>query len=81
MTMASAPVPVHAAKTHLSQLIERALAGEEIVISRGSTPVVRLVPVNAVSARTPGRWAAALGDCSAVLEPLPEAELAEWERG
>ncbi len=36
---------VHEAKTHLSKLLERAEAGEEIVIARGGKPVARLVPV------------------------------------
>lgn len=37
-------VPVNEAKTQLSRLIERVLAGEEIVIRRGSEPVAKLVP-------------------------------------
>lgn len=41
------PVPIHFAKTHLSRLIQRAQAGEEVVIARGKAPVVRLVPVTA----------------------------------
>lgn len=36
-------VSVHEAKTHLSRLIERVLAGEEVVIARNKQPVVRLV--------------------------------------
>ncbi|MBY0521359.1 MAG: type II toxin-antitoxin system prevent-host-death family antitoxin [Sphingomonas sp.] len=36
-------VSVHEAKTHLSRLIERVLAGEEVIISRNKEPVVRLV--------------------------------------
>jgi prevent-host-death family protein len=36
---------MHEAKTKLSQLVERAEAGEEIVIARNGTPVARLVPV------------------------------------
>ncbi len=36
-------VNVYAAKTHLSQLIERAPAGEEVIIARDGDPVVRLV--------------------------------------
>ena len=36
---------VHEAKTRLSQLIDRAEAGEEIVIARANKPVVKLVPV------------------------------------
>ena len=37
-------VNVHAAKTNLSRLLERAEAGEEIVIARAGKPVARLVP-------------------------------------
>ncbi len=36
---------VHAAKTHLSRLIDRAAAGEEIVIARSGRPVARLAPL------------------------------------
>ena len=36
---------MHEAKTTLSQLVERAEAGEEIIIARNGTPAVRLVPV------------------------------------
>lgn len=38
-------VGVHEAKTHLSKLLKRVAAGEEIVISNGGTPVARLVRV------------------------------------
>ena len=38
-------VNIHEAKTHLSKLLRRVLAGEEIVISRAGKPVARLVPV------------------------------------
>lgn len=38
-------VGIHEAKTHFSQLINKALAGEEVIIRKGQTPVVRLVPV------------------------------------
>jgi prevent-host-death family protein len=43
-------VGMHEAKTTLSQLVERAAAGEDIVIARNGTPVVRLVPVSGKSA-------------------------------
>ncbi len=36
---------IHEAKTHLSRLIQRALAGEEVIIANAGTPVVRLVPI------------------------------------
>ena len=34
------------AKTHLSELLERVLAGEEILITRHGDPVAKLVPVS-----------------------------------
>src|SRR5262245_31931086 len=39
-----AMVNVHEAKTHLSRLLERVAAGEEIPIARAGRPVARLVP-------------------------------------
>jgi len=41
----SETVNMHQAKTTLSRLVERALAGEEIVIARKGQPLVKLVPV------------------------------------
>ena len=38
-------VNVHEAKTHLSRLLQRVEAGEEVVISRAGRPLARLVPV------------------------------------
>lgn len=38
-------VNVHEAKTHLSRLLDQALAGEEVVIMRAGKPLVRLTPV------------------------------------
>ncbi len=38
-------VNVHEAKAQLSRLIERALAGEDVVIARRNKPLVRLVVV------------------------------------
>jgi prevent-host-death family protein len=37
-------VNVHEAKTHLSRLLERVEAGEEIVVARAGKPVAKLVP-------------------------------------
>jgi prevent-host-death family protein len=36
-------VNIHEAKTHFSKLVERAEAGEEIVIARNGKPVAKLV--------------------------------------
>ena len=38
-------VNLHAAKTHLSRLVDEAANGEEIVIAKAGRPMVRLVPV------------------------------------
>ena len=73
-------IPVHRAKAHLSELIERALAGEEVVISRGKTPVVRLVPVDrAMPERRFGAMKGRVWTDERFFEPLPEAELEAWE--
>ena len=45
--MSSDIVNVHAAKTTLSRLLERAEAGEEIVIARAGKPIAKLVPYRA----------------------------------
>jgi len=36
---------IHDAKAHLSQLVERALAGEDVIIARAGVPLVRLTPL------------------------------------
>ena len=38
-------VNMHQAKSSLSRLVERALAGEDVIIARNGEPLVRLVPV------------------------------------
>jgi prevent-host-death family protein len=40
------------AKAHFSALVKRAEAGEEILVTRGGTPVVRIVPVKAAKERS-----------------------------
>lgn len=44
MTTPTEIVNVHAAKTQLSRLLERAESGEEIVIGRAGKPIAKLVP-------------------------------------
>ena len=48
---------IHEAKTHLSRLIERLAAGEEIVIAKAGKPVAKLVPFTEnKEPRKPGAW-------------------------
>lgn len=47
-------VGVHEAKTHLSRLLERVSAGEEITITRRGEEVARLVPARSVAVRRLG---------------------------
>lgn len=48
-------VTIHEAKTHLSRLIKRALAGEEVIIAKGRTPLARIEPLReAASSRRLG---------------------------
>jgi prevent-host-death family protein len=50
-------VNIHEAKTHLSRLVDRAAAGEEIVIGRAGKPVARLVAYRPeVKPRRLGVW-------------------------
>ena len=68
-------VNVHEAKTHLSRLLARVEAGEEVVIARNGTPIARLIPYES----RPGirRFGAMKGRIvvdDSFFEPLPEAE-------
>jgi len=48
-------VGIHEAKTHLSRLLRRVAAGEEIIIAKGGKPVARLVPIAPQVKRSLGR--------------------------
>jgi prevent-host-death family protein len=49
-------VGAYEAKTHLSELLEKVEAGEEIVITKHGAPVARLVPVIKEASPTPESW-------------------------
>ena len=49
---------IHEAKATLSELIRKAIAGEEVIIARANEPLVRLEPViRDTRPRTGGQWA------------------------
>jgi antitoxin (DNA-binding transcriptional repressor) of toxin-antitoxin stability system len=71
----------YGAKSDLSRLIKKACAGEEVVIARGDTPVVRLVPLATPPRKR--RFGALKGKpraAAAFLEPLPTSEIDAWEK-
>lgn len=72
-------VNIHEAKTHLSRLLEEAMAGEDIVIAKSGKPKVRLVPVEDPPKRELGFMEGWDVPDEAFFEPLPEEELAAWE--
>ena len=75
-------VNVRDASTHLSHLIARAEAGEEIVITRNGAPVVRLTPVSPRGQRgprEPGSWKGRIFIDDSFFDPLPDEELAAWD--
>lgn len=78
-------VTVHEAKTHLSRLIAKVLAGEEVTIARGKEAVVKLIPAKPLpqAKRQSGWLKHGLAPGKDPLDegfwdPLPPEELALW---
>jgi prevent-host-death family protein len=61
------------AKANISRLVDRALAGEDVVIARDNRPLVRLVPVNAPAGkRVPGTGAAQILEIAEDFDQTPD---------
>jgi prevent-host-death family protein len=72
-------VNVHDAKTHFSKLLDRAHAGEEIILAKAGKPYARLVPLEKPRVeRRPGGLNVRIPD-EFFFDPLPEEELRAWE--
>jgi len=71
-------VNIYQAKTQLSRLVDRAAAGEEILIGRAGKPLVRLVAVEELAPRRPGLLLG-VNIPDALFDPLTDEELGEWE--
>jgi prevent-host-death family protein len=70
---------VHQAKTNLSRLIKEAEKGKDVVITRGKTPVAKLVAIsNGQKKRTPGRLRGLVSWEPDAFAPLTDLELREW---
>ncbi len=73
-------VSIQRAKTQLSRLIRKACRGEEIVIARGSKPMVRLIAIQEKNGkRQPGALKGKIKIGPEFFEPLPPEELEGWE--
>jgi prevent-host-death family protein len=63
------------AKAKLSELLDRALAGEDIDIARAGQPLARLVPVAELMRRKPGAWRHWKVPPELLLEPMDPEDL------
>ena len=64
---------LYEAKTNLSQLVDRAAAGEEIIIAKNGVPLARLVPLRAqTTPRQPGGWEGRVTISDDFDAPLPD---------
>jgi prevent-host-death family protein len=80
MRMSAAIINLYEAKTSLSRLVERAAAGEEIIIAKAGKPKARLVPLSArAEPRRPGGWEGKVWVADDFDEPLPAEILAGFE--
>ncbi len=74
-------VNIHQAKTHLSRLLARVAAGEEIVIAKAGKPIARLVPVELPAQdRVPGGDEGQVWIADDFDAPLPEEVSREFEK-
>jgi prevent-host-death family protein len=75
-------INIHAAKTHLSRLVEEAASGEEIIIAKAGTPRAKLVSLSAGASRKKRRLGALVGRLSIPEDfdaPLPSDVLDKFE--
>jgi len=72
-------VGIHEAKTHLSKLIRRVAAGEEIIIARAGKPVARLLPVEKGKSRKLGQDQGLFEVPDDFDSPLPDEILRSFE--
>ena len=68
-------VNIAEAKAKLSELLDRAVAGEEIVIARAGKPLARLAPIGTPKRRKPGAWRHFKIPEDIFLEPMDPEDL------
>jgi prevent-host-death family protein len=73
-------INLYEAKTNLSSLVDRAAAGEEIVIAKGGRPLARLVPLHQRTAPRPlGLLAGQVRVGADFDDPLPDDVMRAFE--
>lgn len=73
-------VNIHEAKTHLSRLLARVAAGEEVIIARAGKPIARLCPCDTPRGRRVlGRDEGLFVVPEGFDAPLPDELLAAFE--
>jgi prevent-host-death family protein len=68
-------VNIAEAKAKLSSLLDRALAGEEVVIARAGKPLARLTPMENMRRRKPGAWRGLKVSRDDLLAPMDPEDL------
>lgn len=65
---------LYEAKSELSSLVDRAAAGEDIIIAKAGVPMAKLVPIGpSRRSRKPGGWEGKVRIAEDFDDPLPEA--------
>ena len=79
-------VGVSEAKTNLSRLLERAMAGEKVIIKRSGKPLVRLTPVKSAPVKS-APFRRKFGTAKGMIfisddfnDPLPDDIMAAFEK-
>ena len=85
--MSTQSIGLFEAKTHFSELVARAEAGDEVIITRHNKPVAKLVPMSEVSPQQLARRRKAVSGMQAIGaevaargKPISQQEILEWIR-
>jgi prevent-host-death family protein len=69
---------LYEAKTSLSQLVERAAKGEEIVIAKAGKPMVKMVPIEKSAAAKKRNWG---NNAMGITYIAPDFDAPVWTDG
>ena len=69
-------VTIAEAEARMDELLDAALAGEEVIITRDDVPVAKLTPIHSQRERGWLKGQGSLDD--SFFEPLPDEELRGW---